>query len=126
MTYTQLALLGALAAVTLDLVVLRTRLLLRRAWWVAYAIVLGFQLLTNGALSRWRVVHYDPEAIIGGDPVRFLGPGRVAWAPVEDLVFGFALVLVTLASWVWWGRRGVQREPAAGPPRWRDDEPVSR
>jgi hypothetical protein len=36
------------------------------------------------------------------------------YAPVEDLVFGFALVLLTLDLWVWWGRRGVQRTPAAG------------
>ena len=34
--------------------------------------------------------------------------------PVEDLVFGFALVLLSLSIWVWLGRRGVQREPAAG------------
>ena len=41
---------------------------------------------------------------------QFLGSGRIAWAPVEDLLFGFALVLQTLAWWVFWGRRGVQRE----------------
>jgi hypothetical protein len=38
-------------------------------------------------------------------------------APVEDLLFGFTLVLLTLVLWVWWGRRGVQRTPYAGPPR---------
>ena len=32
-------------------------------------------------------------------------------------MFGFALVVLTLSLWVFWGRRGVQREPFAGPPR---------
>jgi len=43
-------------------------------------------------------VRYHPDAI--------LGP-RLVYAPVEDLVFGFALVLSSLSLWVWWGRRGV-------------------
>ena len=49
----------------------------------------------------------------------FVGDGRIAFAPVEDLLFGFALVLVSQALWVWWGRRGLQRTPYAGPPRVR-------
>jgi hypothetical protein len=32
------------------------------------------------------------------------------YAPVEDLLFGFALVVQTLAWWVWWGRRAAVRE----------------
>jgi hypothetical protein len=39
-----------------------------------------------------------------------LGDGRLLYAPVEDVAFGFALVLQTLCWWVFWGRRGVQRE----------------
>jgi hypothetical protein len=31
---------------------------------------------------------------------------------VEDLLFGFALVLQTLAWWVFWGRRGVDASSA--------------
>jgi lycopene cyclase domain-containing protein len=84
--------------------------LARRTFWASYAIVLGFQLVTNGVLAGRGVVRYDPAAIVGL---------RVAWAPVEDLLFGFALVTQTVAWWVFWGRVGVQREPAAGPPRWR-------
>jgi hypothetical protein len=29
-------------------------------------------------------------------------------------LFGFAMVLLTLSVWVWLGRRGIQRTPAAG------------
>jgi len=105
-SYTASALAGVAVAVLLDLAVLRTRLLTRRIFWVSYAITLGFQLVVNGVLTCRRVVVYDPAAIVGV---------RVACAPVEDLLFGFALVTSTLAWWVWWGRR------LSSPPdrRWR-------
>jgi lycopene cyclase domain-containing protein len=118
MTYTALALVGVAATVVLDLWVLRTRLLTRRVFWTAYAIVVFFQLVTNGVLTGFRIVRYDGDAILGTSTPAFLGDGRIAFAPVEDLLFGFALVVQALAWWVWWGRRGVQREPYAGPPRW--------
>ena len=118
MTYTQLALAAVAATVVLDLAILRTHLLSRRVFWASYAIIVFFQLLTNGVLTGLAIVRYDDSAIIGGaDPV-FLGAGRIAYAPVEDLLFGFALVVSAMAWWVWWGRRGVQRTPYSGPPRW--------
>ncbi len=122
MSYTQLAVLGIVAVVVLDLFVLRTRLLRRRVFWAAYAIVVFFQLVTNGVLTGLRIVRYDGEQIIGSStPVDaappFLGNGRIAFAPVEDLMFGFALVVLTQVLWVWLGRRGVQRTPYSGPPR---------
>ena len=122
MSYTQLAVLGIVVVVLLDLFVFRTRLLRRRAFWAAYAIVVFFQLVTNGVLTGLRVVRYDGEQIIGSTtpvdgPPPFLGDGRIAFAPVEDLMFGFALVVLTQVLWVWLGRRGVQRTPYSGPPR---------
>ena len=105
MTYTVAALVAVALTVALDLVVLRTRLLARRAFWTAYAIIVAFQLVTNGILTGRRVVTYDGDAIIGSATPRLLGDGRVVYAPVEDLLFGFALVVQTLAWWVWWGRR---------------------
>lgn len=118
MTYTQLALLGVAVTVLLDLVVLRTRLLLRKAFWVSYAIIVFFQLVTNGVFTGLRIVRYDGDAIVGSAHPVFLGDGRIAYAPVEDLLFGFALVVSSMALWVWWGRRGLQRTPWSGPPRW--------
>ena len=122
MSYTTLALLGVLAVVVLDLAVLRTRLLRRRVFWTSYAIVVLFQLVTNGVLTGLRIVRYDGGVIVGSStpldsPPPFLGDGRIAFAPLEDLLFGFALVLLTQVLWVWLGRRGVQRTPYAGPPR---------
>lgn len=123
MSYTGLVLLGLVVAVGYDMILLRTRLLTRRVFWVSYAIMITFQLLSNGVLTGLRVVRYDGDMIIGtgslepGTPP-FLGDGRIAFAPVEDIGFGFALILITLSTWIWLGRRGVQRTPLAGPPRW--------
>ncbi len=122
MTYTELAVLGVAVVVVLDLGVLRTRLLRRRVFWTSYAIVVFFQLVTNGILTGLRIVRYDGAAIVGSStpldaPPPFLGDGRIAFAPVEDLLFGFALVVLTQVLWVWLGRRGVQRTPYSGPPR---------
>ncbi len=106
MTYTTAAVLGVLVALALDVLVLRTRLVATRRWWAAYGIIVFFQLLTNGWLTGRRIVTYGPDAIIGGANVPFVGDGRLAWAPFEDLGFGFALVLTTCVLWVWQGRRG--------------------
>jgi lycopene cyclase domain-containing protein len=96
MSYSVLALLGVIAAALLDLAVLRTSLLRRRAFWMAYAIMLFFQLIMNGILTGLPVVKYDSDEIVGV---------RVLNAPVEDFGFGFAMVLTTLTLWVWNGRR---------------------
>ncbi len=104
MTYTGAALLGVAAALLVDLVGLRTALVRRRAFWIAYAIVLFFQLIVNGLLTGLRVVRYDPARIIGW---------RLAFAPVEDVLFGFALVTITLSLWVWAGRRARAGGPRA-------------
>lgn len=95
MTYTEAALAGVTGALLVDLVLLRTRLVRSGTFWLAYPIVLAGQLIVNGLLTGRRIVRYDPHAIIGL---------RVAYAPVEDLAFGFALVLTALAIWVRLGR----------------------
>ncbi len=100
MTYTQAAALGVLLTLILELLVLRTGLLRRRIFWVSYAIVVFFQLVTNGVLTGRDIVMYDDDAILGT---------RLVNAPVEDLLFGFALVCQTLLWWVWLGRREAER-----------------
>ena len=89
--------------VVCDLGLLRTRLLLRKAFWTAYAIIVCFQLIVNGILTGHPDRAVRPDRIIGW---------RIAYAPVEDLLFGFAMVLVTLDD------LGVARASrAASPPR---------
>lgn len=100
MSYTAAALIGVLGALVLDVVVLRTRLLTRRVFWTSEAIIVCFQLLVNGVLTGRGIVSYSGAEIMGW---------RVAYAPVEDLLFGFALSLSTLALWVSTGRVSRQR-----------------
>ena len=91
MTYTQIAIFAVLFAISLDLFLFKTQLLKRKVFWTSYAIILGFQLLTNWWLTSRNIVMYRPESIIGL---------RIASAPIEDLFFGFALVLGVLINWI--------------------------
>ena len=104
-SYTVAATVAVLAAILADLIVLRTALLRSRTWWTAYGIVVVFQLLTNGWLTGRGIVRYSDQAILGTGCIVFIGDGRIAYAPVEDLAFGFALVLMCCAMWVWTGAR---------------------
>jgi lycopene cyclase domain-containing protein len=90
MSYTALVIVALILAITVDLFITRARLLIERAFWVSYSILLPFQLLTNWWLTHRKIVIYSPSTI--------LGP-RVASAPIEDLGFGFALILITLTLW---------------------------
>lgn len=83
-------------AAFLDLEVLKTRLLKRKVFWTSYAIILPFQLLTNWWLTSREIVMYSEDTILGL---------RIASAPLEDLFFGFALILSVMATWVYLGRK---------------------
>ena len=99
MTYTQIAIFAVAAAAVLDLLLVHTKLLLRKAFWSSYAIILPFELLTNWWLTSRDIVMYDRRQITGV---------HLASAPLEDLAFGFALILGVLSLWVYWGRRGIE------------------
>jgi lycopene cyclase domain-containing protein len=96
MTYTQIALGAVFIAAFVDLEVLKTNLLKRRVFWTSYAIILPFQLLTNWWLTSRNIVMYNEDTILGI---------RIASAPLEDLFFGFALLLSVLTNWVYLGRK---------------------
>ena len=101
MTYSQIALTAAIIAILIDLFVSSQPLLKRRAFWASYAIILPFQLLTNWWLTSRNIVMYSPDAIFGL---------RIASAPAEDLLFGFALILGVMGIWEYLGRRGISRD----------------
>jgi lycopene cyclase domain-containing protein len=99
MIYSDIAIVGVIFAVFFDLYGVKTALLSKSVFWTSYAIIVPFQLITNWWLTSRGIVTYNPDAIIGT---------RIAGAPIEDLLFGFALVLSTMSLWVYWGRRGIQ------------------
>jgi lycopene cyclase domain-containing protein len=91
--YTVPAVVSALAVGALELTVLHTRLFRRPAYWLSMVIVVGFQILTDGWLTKLSapVVIYDNRQTSG---IRF--PWDI---PVEDFLFGFALVTAVLLLW---------------------------
>ena len=104
-SYTAAAAIAMVGAVVADLRILRTTLVCSRTWWTAYGIIVVFQLITNGWLTGRGIVRYSGSAILGSGRIVFFGDGRIAYAPVEDLAFGFALMLICCAAWVWTGGR---------------------
>lgn len=107
--YTVAAVAAPLLVIALELLVLRTGLFRTAQYWLALAIVLGFQLPVNGWLSKphGRIVHYDEQVITGV---------RVMWFPVEDYGFGFALVTLTMLLWRRLRARTVARPLTPGTP----------
>jgi lycopene cyclase domain-containing protein len=105
MIYSDIAIAAVGISIMIDLFLFKNSLLTRSAFWISYAIILPFQLMTNWWLTHlWNdgkaIVMYNPDAIIGL---------RIAGAPIEDLLFGFSLVLTVMGMWEFWGRRGFQR-----------------
>jgi lycopene cyclase domain-containing protein len=91
--YTVPAVVAALAVGVLELTVLRTGLFRRPAYWLSMLIVLGFQILVDGWLTKLSapIVVYDNRQTSG---IRF--PLDI---PIEDFFFGFALVTAVLLLW---------------------------
>jgi hypothetical protein len=65
MSYTGLAIAAVVVVLLWDVLVVRTRLVCRRVFWTSYAIIVGFQLLTNGVLTGTGTVRYSGEHILG-------------------------------------------------------------
>lgn len=100
MVYTDIAIVAFIVSIIADRFLIKSKLLTRKVFWTSYAIILFFQLITNWWLTSRNIVMYNSDAIIGL---------RIASAPVEDLFFGFALVLLVMNLWVFWGKRGIQK-----------------
>jgi lycopene cyclase domain-containing protein len=91
--YTAPAVLAVLAVCALELLMLRTGLFRRPAYWLSMLIVVGFQILVDGWLTKLSapIVMYDDRQTTG---IRF--PFDI---PIEDFLFGFALVTAVLLLW---------------------------
>ncbi|MFB8003942.1 lycopene cyclase domain-containing protein [Nocardia sp. NPDC056000] len=91
--YTLPAVIAVVAVCAAESILLRTGLFRRPAYWLTMTIVLGFQILVDGWLTKGTtpIVVYNPDHILG---LRF--PWDI---PVEDYLFGFALVTAVLLGW---------------------------
>jgi lycopene cyclase domain-containing protein len=91
--YTLPAVVSVLIVVALESAVFRTGLFRRPAYWLTMLIVLGFQVPVDGWLTKLSapIVRYGDRHTSG---LRF--PFDI---PVEDFLFGFALVTAVLMLW---------------------------
>lgn len=90
MIYADIALNAVLVAVVFDLFILKSQMMTKGIFWLTYSLILPFQLLTNWWLTSNEIVMYADSEIMGK---------RLAGAPVEDLLFGFSMILLTLSAW---------------------------
>ena len=99
--YTVPAVASVVVVVAAELTLLHTGLFGRPAYWVAMVIVLAFQIPVDGWLTQ-----------LSAPNVRYHRPQttgiRVPWdIPIEDFLYGFALV--TAALLLWERQKGVAR-----------------
>jgi lycopene cyclase domain-containing protein len=97
--YTLLALAAAGATLLIDRL-LGTRILARATFWIFMAAMFGFKLLANGYLT-WRPI------VIYSDPF-FLGI-RLVTIPLEDFVYGFSLISLSVIFWEYFKSREASR-----------------
>jgi lycopene cyclase domain-containing protein len=102
--YTLPAVVAVVIVIVWELRVLRTGLFRRPAYWISMAIVVGFQIPVDGWLTKLSapIVLYNEDHSSG---IRF--PWDI---PVEDFLFGWAMVTAVLLLWV---RRGEKTEREA-------------
>jgi len=91
--YTVPAIVAVATVCMLELALLHTGLFRRPAYWLSMVIVLGFQVPVDGWLTKRSapIVIYNERQTSG---VRF--PLDI---PIEDFLFGFALVTAVLLLW---------------------------
>jgi len=97
--YTIAAVVSVMVVVLVELAFLRSGLFRQPQYWIAMGIVFGFQLLVDGWLTKMTapIVTYRESAMSGI---------RIGWnSPIEDFLFGYALVTLTLLCWVALSRR---------------------
>ena len=90
LSYTQITVYALIITIFFDIFITKNSLLSTLKFWLSYFIILPFQLFTNWWLTSREIVIYNSESIIGL---------RLAGAPIEDLIFGFAIILAVMSLW---------------------------
>jgi lycopene cyclase domain-containing protein len=98
MEYTWASSVAVLVVIAVELLWFRTGLFRKVTFYVSWAIILFFMVLVDGWLTKLSapIVLYNPDENSG---VRF--PWDI---PIEDYLFGFALITLTMLLWERAGR----------------------
>jgi lycopene cyclase domain-containing protein len=87
--YTLAALVSVIVVVLLDRT-LKVCLTSRKEFWIFLAVMFGFKLIFNGYLT-WRPI------VLYGE--RFFLTIRIGTIPLEDFLFGFSMITLTVLLW---------------------------
>lgn len=96
--YPALSLLAVGVVLVVELLVLRTGLLVQRAYWIAMVIVYGFMIVVDGWLTKLSapIVLYRPDDVSGWRPI---------WDILaEEYLYAWALLTLVLVCWDHAGR----------------------
>ncbi len=93
--YTILAVLSVFVVILFDLI-LRTRLVLSRKFWVFWVVMFIIIFIINGYLT-WR-----PIVTYGSD---FFLNIRLFTIPIEDFLYGFSLLTGNIVIWEYYNKK---------------------
>lgn len=107
--YTVATVAGMIVVALIEVLWWRTGVFRSLQYWLSIGIVLGFQILVDGYLTKLSapLVIYAPEMFSG---IRF--PLDI---PIEDFGFGWAMVTLAMMLWIRFGRRSSPAHDAARP-----------
>ncbi|MEI6832080.1 MAG: lycopene cyclase domain-containing protein [Candidatus Omnitrophota bacterium] len=87
--YTILGIVAVLLTVYLDKAS-HINLLKKKGYYVFILVILFFKMLVNGYLTGKQIVMYRPQFFLGL---------RIGSIPLEDFLFGFSMVTLTIIFW---------------------------
>lgn len=97
MEYTLLSFASVILAVFTDLL-LKTKLLASRKFWIFWAVMFVLIFIVNGYLTWRPIVQYGEGQYLGI---------RLFTIPVEDFLYGFSLLTMNISIWEYFTRRQV-------------------
>jgi len=86
--YTLLACFSVIITILLDRIS-GMNVLRRKIYYIFFAVIICFKLLVNGYLTKY-IVMYNPSQFLGF---------RIGTIPVEDFLFGFSMVTMSIIFW---------------------------
>mgnify|MGYP001224293747 FL=1 len=110
--YTILAFLAVAAAIVIDMI-LKTRLLKNKKFWVFWAVMFVLIFIVNGYLTWRPIVLYNDNFYLGI---------RLFTIPIEDFFYGFALLTMNISLWEYFTRKFKQQNVPAASQNGKDKE----
>lgn len=98
----------AVMSVVLTLLVdrgLGTRITSKKLFWVYLGVMFCFKILVNGYLT-WRPI------VLYGD--RYFSTVRLATIPIEDFMYGFSLVTLSVIFWEYFSGKEQRKKEFSG------------